>query len=324
METREENNSNHGLKSHSPAPAPAPVSSPQDDFRIKGAASAATTLKRPKNNVTPECESCAICLEAIHERAVAAPCNHLSFDFICLVQWLQEHATCPLCKAEVKSVEYDWRSAEDYKTYTVVKPTPGAKEPENNARRRTPAGATTAARRRREIPWGPQPATSSSSSSSSAEDSSLPRRRLVYDNHTPSLHVGANRTSQYQHFTPSTFASNPTLQTRARIFLRRELRVFPFLDRRPAGANREFLVEYAVAVLKAHDPKGADGRAGELLGEFLGAEDARLLLHELDAWLRSPFERLEVWDRKVQYCDPLAVGRAGGSGSGRGKRGRRE
>jgi hypothetical protein len=26
-----------------------------------------------------------------------------------------------------------------------------------------------------------------------------------------------------------------------------------------------------------------------------------LLLHEVEAWLRSPFERLEEWDRRVQY-----------------------
>lgn len=75
-------------------------------------------------------------------------------------------------------------------------------------------------------------------------------------------------------------------------------------------------MEYVVAVLKSHDPKSADGRAGELVGGFIGREDAGLLLHELDAWLRSPFERLEVWDERVQYA---------GSDEGRrsGKRARR-
>jgi hypothetical protein len=306
METRQDaNTSNHGLKIPSPAPP--------DDFQIKGAAA----LKRQqKNHTPPEPETCAICLEAIHERAVAAPCNHLSFDFICLVQWLQEHATCPLCKAEVRAVEYDWRSPEDYKTYTVVvKPDAGAKEPEDSRNTRQRTNATAARRRRDEIPWGPQPTTSSASSSTGVlEDPSLPRRRQVYDNHTPCLHVGANRVSQYRTFTPSTFAASSALQTRARIFLRRELRVFPFLDRRPAGANREFLVEYVVAVLRSHDPKSADGRAGELLGGFLGREDAGLLLHELDAWLRSPFEKLEVWDEKVQYLDSDEGRRGGRSG----------
>lgn len=112
-----------------------------------------------------------------------------------------------------------------------------------------------------------------------------------------------------------TFASSSALQTRARIFLRRELRVFEFLDRRPAGANREFLIEYLVAVLKTNDPKGADGQAEELLKDFLGREDARLLLHELDAWLRSPYERLEAWDAHVQYAPS-------GNGTGRAEAGK--
>jgi hypothetical protein len=265
-----------------------PTSAPPDDFTIKGAAN-----KRKRSNVEPE--TCAICLEAIKERAVATPCNHLSFDFICLIQWLQEHATCPLCKADVKEVQYDWRTPRDFKTYTVGQHHKAKAATAGQPRQRAPA-----ARRRRDVPWGPQTASSSSVSS---EDPSLTRRRQIYLQHTPSLHVGANRISQYQTFTPASFAASSALQTRARIFLRRELRVFDFLDRRPAGANREFLIEYLVAVLKSNDPKGADGHAEELVKEFLGREDARLLLHELDAWLRSPYERLEAWDTHVQYAN---------------------
>jgi hypothetical protein len=264
-----------------------PASAPPDDFTIKGAAN-----KRKRSHVEPD--TCAICLEAIKERAIATPCNHLSFDFICLVQWLQEHATCPLCKADVKEVQYDWRTPRDFKTYIV-----GQHHKAKAAATGQPRQRSSAARRRRDVPWGPQTA---SSSNVSVEEPSLTRRRQIYLDHTPSLHVGANRISQYQTFTPASFAASPALQTRARIFLRRELRVFDFLNRRPAGANREFLIEYLVAVLKSNDPKGADGHAEELVKEFLGREDARLMLHELDAWLRSPYERLEAWDAHVQYA----------------------
>lgn len=293
---------NHGLNdSHPPS---------KDDIQTKNAA--CKRKRRPSNDAEPE--SCTICLEAIQERAVASPCNHLSFDFICLIQWLQEHATCPLCKAEVKEVQYDWRSPEDFKTYIVGqdKKATGTAAGSQTTRHRT------AARRRRDIPWGPSASSSNRSSRQSAdgsgEDPSLARRRQVYTQHTPSLHVGANRLSQYQNFTPAVFASSPALQTRARIFLRRELRVFTFLDRRPAGANREFLIEYLVAILKVNDPKGADGRAEELVKDFLGREDARLLLHEIDAWLRSPYESLRDWDRHVQYAAPPASVRNGSVG----------
>jgi hypothetical protein len=60
-------------------------------------------------------------------------------------------------------------------------------------------------------------------------------------------------------------------------------------------------MEYIVAILRTNEVKGADGRAEELVGEFLGKENASLLLHELKAWLRSPWERLVQWDEVVQY-----------------------
>lgn len=41
-------------------------------------------------------ETCVICLNEIEERAVAS-CGHSSFDFLCLVSWLQERSACPLC-----------------------------------------------------------------------------------------------------------------------------------------------------------------------------------------------------------------------------------
>lgn len=42
-------------------------------------------------------DPCVICLDSISERAVVCPCRHHSFDFLCLVSWLQERSTCPLC-----------------------------------------------------------------------------------------------------------------------------------------------------------------------------------------------------------------------------------
>jgi hypothetical protein len=54
-------------------------------------------------------------------------------------------------------------------------------------------------------------------------------------------------------------------------------------------------------VLKNVQLKGADGRAEDLVQEFLGRGNARLFLHELEAWLRSPYHSLEEWDEIVQY-----------------------
>jgi hypothetical protein len=119
--------------------------------------------------------------------------------------------------------------------------------------------------------------------------------------------------SQYRELTPNLFNADPQLVSRARTFLRRELQVFPFLTasqdvdasssaRRRRADNAEFLLEYIIAVLKSVDLVG--GRAEDLVSEFLGREHTQLFLHELRAWLRSPFEKLEDWDRAVQYAAP--------------------
>ncbi|KAK0937151.1 hypothetical protein LTR29_011267 [Friedmanniomyces endolithicus] len=260
-----------------------------DDFKIKGAA-ARNISKDKSRDVAPE--TCTICLESITERAVAAPCNHLMFDFLCLVSWLQERPTCPLCKAPVTEVQYDWRGPEDYETYRVPKqetaPATG------QGRRQGPSRRFAAV----------QVSTSDGRPGTTVEDPALQRRRRVYRERTYSLHVGTNPISQYHDFTCEAFAASADLHSRARAFLRRELKVFSFLDAtrtRRGGNTREFLVEYIIAVLKVNELKGAGGHAVDLVAEFLGVENARMLLHELEAWLRSPFCRLEAWDEHVQY-----------------------
>lgn len=41
-----------------------------------------------------------------------------------------------------------------------------------------------------------------------------------------------------------------------------------------------------------------------MLADFLGRNHARLFLHELRCWLRSPCRSLAEWDGQVQYPDP--------------------
>jgi len=49
-------------------------------------------------------DPCVICLDRISERAVTVPCRHSSFDFLCIVSWLQERSTCPLCKTSTPNL----------------------------------------------------------------------------------------------------------------------------------------------------------------------------------------------------------------------------
>lgn len=153
-------------------------------------------------------------------------------------------------------------------------------------------------------------------------DDPLAARRNVYRNQLYSLRVGSNRLSQYSEVTPEDFNRDDALLSRARKWIRRELQVFSFLtpgseeepqshgrvpppghqrlENRRAN-NAEFLLEYVVAILRTIDIKGSSGQAEELLRDFIGRENARLFLHELLAWLRSPYTSLEDWDRHVQY-----------------------
>jgi hypothetical protein len=264
-----------------------------DDFKIKGAA--ARTQDKRKKTAHGSPEPCTICLEPISERAVASPCNHLSFDFLCLVSWLQERSVCPLCNTSVDQVQYNFCGPEDYETYHV--PRREMKDQAESAFERS--------RRRRGQDFITRRSERRPAESTSSEDPTLERRRLVYRHQLYSLHVGANRLSQYRDFTAEGFSASVELQRRARIFLRRELQIFSFLNTAaaPRGGNLEFLLEYIVAILKTNELKGASGHAEDLLTDYVGRANAKLLLHELEAWLRSPFTSLMEWDSQVQYTN---------------------
>jgi hypothetical protein len=53
------------------------------------------------------------------------------------------------------------------------------------------------------------------------------------------------------------------------------------------------------------DLRASNGHAENLLSEYLGRENSKLFLHELNSWLRSPYTKVETWDREVQYQEDL-------------------
>ncbi|KAI9680250.1 MAG: hypothetical protein M1822_007249 [Bathelium mastoideum] len=208
--------------------------------------------------------------------------------------------------AHISEVQYDWRAPDDYKTYRVNVPS----STRSNA---PPSVATSHSVHRPAWPRLPRRrfVQQFGRYTNPDEDSALRRRQYVYHNGLYCLHVGSNRVSRFRNFTPQSFAASPELQSKARMFIRRELRVFEFLnvdasqsDNQVAtrrARNAEFLLEYIVAILKTVDIRGSGGQAEEMLQEFLGRDHARLFLHELGAWLRSSYMSLENWDRAVQY-----------------------
>jgi hypothetical protein len=249
-------------------------------------------------------DCCVICLERASEQAQAIPCQHKSFDYLCLLSWLEQRNTCPLCKAEVASVRYEIAGDKDFKVYNVGKPkSAGTADPQISAQNARLGRRGWYHSRRPYLPHHHQ-----------TSDEALLRRRYIYRHKLFSLHVGSNRLSRFRDLTPQLFSSDNELISRARKWIRRELQVFEFLSPDASDTsnsvttrranNAEFLLEYIIAILKTVDTQGSGGQAEEMLQEFLGRENTRLFLHQLRAWLRSPYTSLEDWDRAAQYANP--------------------
>ncbi|KAK3941319.1 E3 ubiquitin-protein ligase [Diplogelasinospora grovesii] len=318
-----------------------PTDESPDSSSIKDA-----NTKSPTDNNTPtdavEADVCVICLDTVTSPCTASPCKHSNFDLLCLLSWLEQRPSCPLCKAPVQTVSYTSPTANTptsspspsrnrsdeprLSIYTVPKqPPPTTERPESSAEngrvsqqhRRFPLRRRLHHERLRGRPLP-------------SEDEAITRRRYIYRHNLYSLHIGSNRHSQYRSPPgPEQFANQPHLVSRARLWIRRELQVFSYLSDTDTDTtssssgggggggsraeerlqtrrrnNAEFLLEYIVAILKTVDLQGSAGQAEDMLTDFLGREHARLFLHELRNWLRSPCQSLVQWDREVQYPHP--------------------
>lgn len=292
---------------------------------------------------------CVICLDSISEPCIAQPCAHRHFDYLCLLSWLETKTSCPLCRSSIREVHHefssDGRKWTTYKVGSEERPLKrrgtgapisvdlardiqrretdrrSSRDVDQDLPRFAPLRGGYGIYHRRSSRSPPRPAPVS-------PDEAIHRRRQIYREQLYSLHVGSNRISQYLDLTPELFQSDPPLISRARKWIRRELRVFEYLypdqytgdsnaagnsnstaptsggdaTRRRRTNNAEFLLEYVVAILKTVDIQGSCGQAEDMLKEFLGRDHARLFLHELRAFLRSPYVNLEDWDRNVQYA----------------------
>ncbi|QPC79812.1 hypothetical protein HYE68_010564 [Fusarium pseudograminearum] len=289
------------------------VTRPADDLQRQVLQNTLDEIATRQEEDATDC--CVICLESVTEVCEAIPCHHRNFDYICLLSWLEQSPKCPLCKAVVSQV----RHALDEpvaKTYTVSKPAP---EPEKQPSDHRPYAPSSL---RRQLPPRRRPYARRSryETPSLSPSDEIARRRDVYRHNRYSKHVGTNRLSRYRELTPAVFCADSELVSRARMWIRRELQVFPFLnpdadetEPRPSpnaprnaveqrrANNAEFLLEYIIAVLKSVDIMGSAGQAEEMISDYLGRDNTRLFLHELRAWLRSPYTKLTDWDRAVQY-----------------------
>ena len=290
----------HPLPPSSPLPSPCQhyrhMDIGEDEKSVSVHGSAAQTSRELE---LPTPEICIICLDRITEKATASPCQHDQFDFACLGTWLQQQQICPLCKTSVAFVTYcpvgAYRS-EVFQLPSQLLPSLPQKE----------IGRRQEHHRNRRL--------EQSEVASQKTLAAIAVRRRIYEQKLYSLRVGTGLVSGYRNITPEVFLTDRGLQSRARQWIRRELMVFDFLDSEtPSYANpdrkatnREYLLEYVIAILKAIDLRGSSGQAEGLVKDYLGGQHAMLFLHELESWLRSPCRLIEDWDRHVQYSDNAA------------------
>ena len=239
-------------------------------------------------------EICTICLDRITEKATAVPCQHSHFDFACLGTWLQQNQTCPLCKTQVSFVTYEPAGSGPSEIFHLPSQSlPSLPQKEIWRRQQRHHNGR----------------VDQISSIDRKYEEAVAFRRRVYQHKLYSLRVGTNRASGYRNITPELFNRDESLQSRARQWVRRELMVFEFLDSQTSSfastdrkaTNREFFLEYVIAILKAIDIRSNSGQAEALLQDYLGKANAHLFLHELESWLRSPYRTVGLWDRHVQY-----------------------
>lgn len=203
-------------------------------------------------------------------------------------------------KTEISAVQYDWVSSTEFKSFPVRRTHP-SRHGQHSSSDAYPQIALRPRRARR--PYEPP-----------VVDTAILQRRHVYRHKLYSYHVGSNPLSGYRDVSPAMIASSPELQSKARTWVRRELRVFSFLYTDPHGtpsqgattsSNAEFLLSYIIAIMKKVDLKASSGHAENLLQEYLGRENARLFLHELNAWMRSKYTKTQEWDINTQYAQEL-------------------
>ncbi|KFA51097.1 hypothetical protein S40293_04740 [Stachybotrys chartarum IBT 40293] len=271
-----------------------------------------STLEEVARRDEQAADCCVICLEAISESCEARPCGHRNFDYLCIASWLYETPRCPLCKAPVLKLVHG--PADNIQTTLF-----NQESKQSNSTNR--ASDTGVPRGRRHGFAARRPRPRHTFREATRPQNIASQRRDIYRRNLYSKHVGSNRMSRYRELSPHMFCADSELVSRARMWIRRELQVFSFLnlddsDTEAAGPrtsdsntpiqrrranNAEFLLEYIVAILKSVDIVGSGGQAEEMLSDFLGRDNTKLFLHELRAWLRSPYTKLEDWDRAVQY-----------------------
>ncbi|KAK9460101.1 uncharacterized protein V1516DRAFT_486336 [Lipomyces oligophaga] len=256
--------------------------------------------------VDSESEKCAICLQVLipTRQVYTFPCRH-RWHLTCISQWLRvsKQPTCPLCKEIVELVVFEYPS----------------KHLADQAVLRIPVSVFT---KPAPIPVSFSVSQTDQSPTTGLEESfsrftmSVFRRQYIYRNRLRVCHFGANPYSRFTRLPGSLeFRRSQVLQARMRGFIRRELCVFPVLfdPQNPVlreyflatstSREIEFVTAYTLHIFGHIDVQTAQGHltAVAALAEYLGSQHAKLYVHEVCQFARSPCSSVFEYDRLAQY-----------------------
>ena len=53
-----------------------------------------------------DCETCSICLSPKRQEEYICPYCNKKFHLICIIKWLKESTTCPMCRTQIKRIKF--------------------------------------------------------------------------------------------------------------------------------------------------------------------------------------------------------------------------
>lgn len=86
-------------------------------------------------------DCCVICLDTISEPCTAHPCAHNHFDFLCLLSWLEQRPSCPLCQSPVFKLSYTDSKTHGESVYRVLNAPRKRNEERGNLQGTRPQGS---------------------------------------------------------------------------------------------------------------------------------------------------------------------------------------
>ncbi|QSZ28803.1 hypothetical protein DSL72_003308 [Monilinia vaccinii-corymbosi] len=224
-----------------------------------------------------ERNGCKICASSVSSQAYLQPCRHRVFHSCCMKKWLKMARTCPLCRAPVEKVHHNFTG-------------------DGRSMKYRPAPQLRTLPRVRFV-------------TRYIEDPIVKRQR-VYRRQIFNI-MGKPGLFIQQRLTPQIFAESFEAQSKARLFARRELEAILGIDVNNKGTFKPSIVaeilnpilDTITDMLKHMDFEKDRVVMIQFLDDYVGGGHTIVFLNELIAWMESPYDTLEQWDRNAEYID---------------------